>query len=148
MDVCGPLNLTPRKNKYLLTFIDNFFKYAKDVPIPDMAVETCARAYATQVIARPGSGSFVITKQAHNCTSAFFKETCKILGVKHLNISGYHPQANGTVKRFHKTMNQGLSRYVDVSGTYWDNLVPFYLMAYRAAPYGTSGFNPYYLLHG
>ena len=45
-------------------------------------------------------------------------------------------------------MNQGLSHYVNASGTNWDTLIPFYLMAYRATPHGSSGFSPYYLLHG
>ena len=37
---------------------------------------------------------------------------------------------------------------MNASGTNWDTLVPFYLMAYRATPHGTSGYSPYYLLHG
>jgi len=45
-------------------------------------------------------------------------------------------------------MNQGLSHYFNASGTNWDTLVPFYLMACRATPHGTSGYSPYYLLHG
>ena len=78
----------------------------------------------------------------------FFKETCKILGIRQANTSAYHPQANGTTERYHKTMNQGLSHYVNASGTNWDTLIPFYLMAYRATPHGTSVYSPYYLLHG
>ena len=44
-------------------------------------------------------------------------------------------------------MNQGLSHYVKASGTNWDTLIPFYLMAYRATPHGKSVYSPYYLLH-
>ena len=113
-----------------------------------MAAETCARAYATQVVARHGTGSVLLTDQWRSFTSVFFKETCKILGIKQVNTSAYHPQASGTIERYHKTMNQGLSHYVNASGTNWDTLIPFYLMAYRATPHGTSGYTPYYLLHG
>jgi hypothetical protein len=45
-------------------------------------------------------------------------------------------------------MHQGLSHYVNASGTNWDTLILFYLMAYRATPHGSTGFSPYYLLHG
>ena len=45
-------------------------------------------------------------------------------------------------------MNQGLSHYVNASGTNLDTSIPFYLMAYRATPHGSSSFSPYYLLHG
>jgi hypothetical protein len=43
MDICGPYHLTPRKNKYLLTFIDHLTKYAEAIPIADMSAETRAR---------------------------------------------------------------------------------------------------------
>ena len=129
MDVCGPYPLTPRKNKYLLTFIHHFTKYSEAIPIQDMTAETCARAYATHVIARHGTGSVLVTDQERSFTSVFFKEACKILGIKQGKTSEYHPQANGTIERYHKTMNQWLSHYLNASGTNWDTLVPFYLVA-------------------
>ena len=52
MDICGPYPLTRRENKYLLTFIDHFTKYSEAISIQNMTAETCARAYATHVIAR------------------------------------------------------------------------------------------------
>jgi hypothetical protein len=75
-------------------------------------------------------------------------ETCKILVVKYLNSSAYLPQGHAQVERYHRTINQGLSHYVNASGTNWDSLIPFYLMAYRATPHGSTGYSPYYLLHG
>jgi hypothetical protein len=32
--------------------------------------------------------------------------------------------------------------------TNWDVVTPFFLMAYRAIPNTTTGYSPYYLLHG
>jgi len=61
MDICGPYPLTPRKNKYLLTFIDHCTKYSEAIPIQDMTAKTWARAYATHVIARHGTGSVLVT---------------------------------------------------------------------------------------
>jgi hypothetical protein len=79
--------------------------------------------------------------------STFFQETCRILGVKHTNTSALHPQRNGVKEKFHKTMHQRLSHYVNASGTNWDTLINFYLLEYRATPHGTTGFSRYYLLH-
>jgi transposase InsO family protein len=112
-----------------------------------MTASTCARAYAVHVIARHGAGSVLVTDQGQSFTSVLFKGTCKILGIRKMNTSAFHPHSHGTVERFYKTMNQGLSHYVNASGTNWD-LVPFYLMAYQATPHGTSGYSPFYLLHG
>ena len=100
------------------------------------------------IIARHGTGSILVTDRGTSFTSVFFRETCKILGIKQLYTSALHPQSNGQIESWHKTLNQGLSRYVNASGTNWDTLVPLYLMAYRATPHGTTGYSPYFLLHG
>jgi hypothetical protein len=148
IDICGPYPLSTRKNKYLLTFIDYQTKYAEAIPIADMSAETCARAYATQIVARHGSGSILVTDQERSFTSVFFKETCRILVIEQMHSSAYNPRGNRTIERLHTTMNQGLSHYVNLSGTDWDSLIPFYMMAYRGTPHGTSKFSTFYLLHG
>ena len=148
MDILGPFPRTASGNKYLLTFIDHLTQYPEAIPIKEMTAEACARAYATQVIARHGSGSKLITDQGRNFTSTFFKETCKILGIRQIFTTAYHPQSNGRLERMHKTLAESLSHYVNSCGTNWDALVPFFLMAFRNLPHGTTKYSPYYLLHG
>jgi hypothetical protein len=63
MDITGPYPLTPRKNRYLLTFIDHFSKYAEIFPVQDQSALSCARVYASLIITRHGSGSKLITDQ-------------------------------------------------------------------------------------
>jgi len=78
MDVTSPYPQTERKNKYLLTFIDHFTKFAETFPIPDQTAETCAHVYATQIITRHGTGSKLITDHGPAFMSAFFfRETFK-----------------------------------------------------------------------
>jgi len=85
----------------LLTFIDHFTKYVEAFPITDVSAETCARIYATQIIARHGIGSTLITDQGRSFTSAFYLETCKILKIRKVRTSAYHAMSNGMVERFH-----------------------------------------------
>jgi hypothetical protein len=47
---------------------------------------------------------------------------------------------------FHRTLNSGLSHYVNASGTIWGTLLPFYLMSYNTTPYSSTNFSPFYLL--
>jgi hypothetical protein len=71
MDLTGPYFLTPRKNRYLLTFVDHFTKWVEAFPIPDQTAETCARVYATQIVTRHGTGSTLITDRGSSFMSFF-----------------------------------------------------------------------------
>jgi len=39
-----------------------------------------------------------------------FKKACKLLGIKHYRTKPYHPQTNGKVERFHRTMSEEYTR--------------------------------------
>jgi len=126
MDITGPYCVTPRKNRYLITFIDHFTKYVEAFPITDVSAENCAISYATQIIARHGSGSTLITDQGRSFTSAFFQETCKILKVRKDRTSAYHAMSNGMVERFHRVLHDSIAHYIDSTGTNWDVVLPFF----------------------
>ena len=112
MDIKEPYLLTPRKNRYLLTFMDHFSKYEEIFPIEDHSTLTCARVYASQIITRHGSGSKLITDQGAAFMSSFFNDTCKILGIQRTRTSSYHAMSNGQVERLHRTLHTTLSHYV------------------------------------
>jgi hypothetical protein len=71
MDITGPYPISPRRNRYLLTFIDHFSKYSEAFRIEDHTAETCARVYVSQIVARHGSGSKLITDQGAAFVSTF-----------------------------------------------------------------------------
>ena len=72
MDLTGPYNLTPRGNKYLLTFVDRFTWYVEAYPISNKSAEECARIYAAHIVTRHGTGSKLITDQGRNFVIFFF----------------------------------------------------------------------------
>jgi len=77
MDITGQYPVTPRGNKYLLTFIDHFTKYVEAYLLKDRTAESCARIYATQIVTRHGSGSKLITDQGRAFMSSFFRKLAK-----------------------------------------------------------------------
>jgi transposase InsO family protein len=116
MDILGPFPVTPSKNRYLLTFMDHLTRYAEAIPIPHITAQQCARAYATHIIARHCAGSKLLSDQGRNFTSAFFREPCKILGIKQLFTTAYHPQTNEKLERYYRTLCEEQSHYVNASG--------------------------------
>jgi len=125
MDICGPFPRTTGGNRYFLIFVDHLTHYPEAVPIKQMTAEECARAYDTHIIARHSSVSKLITDQGRNFTSEFFWETCKILGIRQIFTTAYHPQANGILEHWHKTISESLSHYANANGNIWDTMVPF-----------------------
>jgi hypothetical protein len=55
IDITGPYATSERGNRYLLTYIDHFTKWAEAVPIPDQDATTVATALITQVFRTPRS---------------------------------------------------------------------------------------------
>jgi hypothetical protein len=41
IDTTGPYCITPRKNRYLITFIDHFTKWVEAFPIADVSADVC-----------------------------------------------------------------------------------------------------------
>jgi len=80
--------------------------------------------------------------------SSFFQETCKVLGIRRTRTTSYHPASNGMLERWHKDLHTALSHYVNAANTDWDTIVPFFLMAHRAQPHSSTGYSPFFLLHG
>jgi len=101
----------------LLTFIDHLTKCVDAFPIPEVSAETCARVYATQIIARHGGGFTLIKDERMSFTSAFSQETRKILRVRKVRTSAYHAMSNGMVERFHTVLYDSTVHYIDSIGT-------------------------------
>ena len=62
--------------------------------------------------------------------------------------SSYHASSNGMVESLHRSLHSGLSNYVKARRKNWEDVVSFCLMSHRATPHTTTGYSPFYLLHG
>jgi hypothetical protein len=52
------------------------------------------------------------------------------------------------VERFRRVLHDSSPHYIDITGTNWDVVLPFFLMAYRATLHITTGYSPFNLLRG
>ena len=59
-----------------------------------------------------------------------------------------HPQSDGMVERFNRTLEAQLSTFVNDHQRDWDQLVPLMLMAYRSAVHESTGCSPASLMFG
>ena len=53
-----------------------------------------------------------------------------LLGIRKANMTVYHPQADGLVERFHRTLTVMLAKKVECTGKDWDNHLPIYYVVF------------------
>ena len=65
-----------------------------------------------------------------------------------MNTTAYHPQTDGLVEQFNRTLFDMLSKTAKQNGKDWDNCLPFILFAYWSSSQTSTGESPFYLLYG
>ena len=86
--------------------------------------------------------------QGTNFNSTLFQELCKLLGIQKTRTTALHPQSDGMVERFNRTILNHLSMYVSRNQTDWDLHIPMLLLAYRSAMHEATGWTPSEMLFG
>ena len=101
-----------------------------------------------ELFTRHGIPKEILTDQGTNFMSCLLKELYKMLGVKSIRTTPYHPQTNGLVERFNQTLKQMLRKMMSEEGRNWDRMLPFVLFAYREVPHTSTGYSPVELICG
>ena len=148
MDILGPLPKTQAGNKYILVIGDYFTKWTEAFAMPNMEAQTVARIFVDQFVCRFGAPQYLHTDQGRNFESCLLKETCELLGVKKTRTTPYHPQSDGMIERFNRTLLTMLSLAAVEDETHWDVKLPMLMMAYRSSQHETTGASPYSLMFG
>src|SRR5204862_7162233 len=68
--------------------------------------------------------------------------------IKHLFSTPYHPQTNGLVERFNRTLCESLAKLSPDNENMWDKHIQPVLFAYRTTPQSTTKMTPFYLVYG
>ena len=147
-DILGELPLTDKGNRYILVVSDYFTKWTEAFPMPNMEARTVADIIVREVVSRFGVPSSIHSDQGRQYESQLFSEMCKVLHIKKTRTTPYHPQSDGMVERFNKTLVRMLKSYINDHQSDWDEQLPFLTMAYRSVEHETTGFSPNYLMLG
>ena len=141
------LPLTQEGNKYAVVFIDYLTKWVEVFVIADQTAETVARLFVEGVVCRHGVLQELLSDRGGNFLSDLMQEMCKLMGVKKLNTSGYHPQCNGLVERFNSTLIHMLAK-VTTNPKDWDKCLPYVVYVYHITAQKSTKESPFFLLYG
>ncbi|GFV79398.1 uncharacterized protein TNCV_1903701 [Trichonephila clavipes] len=79
---------------------------------------------------------------------AVCKRLREILAINKTRTTALHPQSDGMVQRFNRTILNSLYLLVSSNQKDWDKKLPFFLLAYRSAAHETTGCSPSQMLFG
>ena len=147
MDIVGPLPRSRSGNRYVLGICDYATRYPEAVAMRTIDAENVAEELV-KLFARVGIPSEILTDQGSNFTSQLLAELYRLLHVRPIRTTPYHPQTDGLVERFNQTLKAMLRKVAVQEGKDWDLLIPYVLFTYREVPQCSTGFSPFELLYG
>lgn len=142
MDIVGPLPRSRSGKKCILVIRDYATRYPEAIALKSIEAESIAEELI-KLFARVGVPQEILTDQGSNFTSKLLAELSRLLHIKPIRTSPYHPQTDGLVERFNQTLKAMLRRTADEEGKDWDRLIPYLLFAYREVPQASTGFSPF-----
>jgi transposase InsO family protein len=145
MDILGPLPTSKLGNRYLLVIVDRFSKLTRTIPLRSTVAAEVAKAFVHEWYCVYGPPVVLLTDNGTQFVSKFFQTVCKILGVKQVFTTAYHPQTNGQCERFNRTVLSSITNYVSDNQDDWDELSSLATYAYNTTVHSSTGFTPYEL---
>ena len=116
---------------YLLTILDRTTRWPEAVPLQDITAASCARAFMTGWVGRFGVPLQMTSDRGRQFISSLWSEMARSLGTQLHRTTSYHPQANGMVERFHRSLKASLRARLHDGN--WIDELPWVLLGLRTA---------------
>jgi transposase InsO family protein len=104
IDLLGPLSKKTHGNQFLLVMTDRFSKLTRTVPLRSTTAYIVAKAFCEHCVLTYGQPRHVLTDNRPQFVAKFFLAVCRELGMEKVFSSAYHPQRNGQVEWFNRTI--------------------------------------------
>ncbi|XP_055874586.1 uncharacterized protein LOC129924395 [Biomphalaria glabrata] len=147
IDIVGPLELTDRKNMYILTLVDMATRWPEAIPLPNVNTSTVIEALSN-IFARIGFPEHILSDNGPQFKSELYEQVCRFFHIKVVKSTPYHPSSNGRVERLNGSLKNMLIKVAEKDPRNWDRFINATLFAYREIPNATTGVSPYEMVYG
>ena len=147
IDLVGPIS-PPSENglRYILTLVDFYpLLYPEAVPLKNIDTETVAEALV-DIFSRLGVPEEILSDLGTQFACDCMREVTRLLSIKQLTTTPYHPMCNGLTEKFNGMMKSMLKRLCSEQPRQWHPYINPLLFAYREVPQEFTGFSPFELL--
>lgn len=111
--------------------------WCEAVPLKETSAKTVAKAFSETWISHYGLPEKLTSDRGPQFRSELFPEFCNLMGVEAIKTTADHPQANGLVERFHRTLKAALM----CTKRSWLDELPLVLLGLRNSPNKDSGWS-------
>src|SRR6266498_1453707 len=109
IDIIRLLPITREGNRYIVITMDYFSRWSKVRAIKAANAETVATFIYEEIICRFESPRVLQSDRGTHFVNEVIRRLTEKFRIKHSLSSPYHPQSNGLVKRFNKTLYEGIA---------------------------------------
>ena len=149
IDICGPLNETFRKKRYIIGIIDHFSRYISLTAISRQDEETIKEIIMNKWILKLGA-----PKEIHvDCGKAFeskgLREFAKSMEIELIFSSPYHHNTNGMIERQFRTIRDLINASIkEKKQKDWEAILPEIEFTMNATFQKTIGRSPAEIMFG
>ena len=148
VDLLGPLPKSQSGNSYILVAADYFTKWCEAYPLPNMEAVTVANVLTNEMFFRFSPPEWLHSDQGRQFDGCLIKEICRILQIRKSRTSPYHPQCDGLVERFNRTLLNMLATTAKDNPLNWEQYLRPVCFAYNTSTHSSTGFTRFYLMYG
>ena len=139
MDLLDMSVTSAKGNRYVLVMVDCFSRCCRTRP-------PCRwRMLSSNIFGMP---SVIYSDQGREFENKVMQELCLLCGAHKTRTSPYHPESDGLVQRFNRTLWMMLAMLAGENKDDWDDLLPAVMMAYRSIVHKSTGVSSYRLMFG
>ena len=147
IDFVGPLEWTKEGNKYILVVTDYLTKWPEARAMKKATAKNVVEFIYKEIICRHGCPRVILSDRGTHFRNEIVDGICEKFRIKHKLSSPYHPQTNGLVERFNRTLCEGLAKVTERENE-WDRYIESVLFAYRTNKHNTTKRTPFFMVYG
>ena len=147
IDLVGPLPMSGRKHRWILTLVDCATRYPEAIPMKGIDNIECAEELVN-IFSRIGIPQEILSDRGSQFVSDLMREISRLLSVRQLQTTPYHAQCNGFVERWNGTLRRMIQKMAAEKPSDWDRYIPALLFSYREVAQSSLVFSPFELVCG
>jgi hypothetical protein len=148
IDYVGPLPPSSKGNKYIIVAMDYLTKWPEAKPVRNADAKSTVKFIYEDIICRHGCPGEILTDRGTHFNNQLLHELLQKFEVPHRMSTPYHPQTNGLVERFNRTLIEALAKTTTSHIKNWDQYIAPILFAYRTNEHSVTKMSPFFLVYG